>query len=225
MLQDVPVELILTSGHGFFNTTRIRKHRRRASRMLKIDGSKLTHTNGSKSLPRRKVEEERKRGRPMSRGELWPLTHKRKDSTYMNEAAKLISEQIERIESQDGVSKKISEFDSLTQVLGKEHAGRVRGVGYGPTPTQVFGQTSYQFNGVYSTQANRDHEMEELKLKMQELQSVVESERSRRRALENFLTRYIVQQGMELPAELADMGSAAAVCFTFSLCLYLTLCL
>ncbi|XP_060186727.1 uncharacterized protein LOC132616141 isoform X3 [Lycium barbarum] len=168
-----------------------------------------THTNGSKSLPRRKAEEEHKRGRPMSRGELWPLTHKRKDSTYMNEAAKLIGEQTERIESQDGVSKKISEFDSLAQVLGKEHAGRVRGVGYGPTPTQVFGQTAYQFKGVSSTQANRDHEMEEMKLKMQELQSVVESERSRRRALENFLTRYIVQQGMELPAELADMDSAA----------------
>ncbi|XP_060203412.1 uncharacterized protein LOC132631732 [Lycium barbarum] len=168
-----------------------------------------THTNGSKSLPRRKAEEERKHGRPMSRGELWPLTHKRKDSTYMNEAAKLIGEQIERIESQDGVSKKISEFDSLAQVLGKEHAGRVRGVDFGPTTTQVFGQTTYQFNGVSSTQANRDHEMEEMKLKMQELQSVVESERSRRRALENFLTRYIVQQGMELPAELADMGSAA----------------
>ncbi|XP_059309635.1 uncharacterized protein LOC132060676 [Lycium ferocissimum] len=61
-----------------------------------------------------------------------------------------IPEEIERIESLDSSSMQISEVESLAQVLGKEHVGRVRGVGYGPTPTQVFGKKTYQFNGVSS---------------------------------------------------------------------------
>ncbi|XP_059283833.1 uncharacterized protein LOC132037350 [Lycium ferocissimum] len=43
-----------------------------------------------------KKTQERKR----SRGELWTLTHKRKDKTYMNAATKIIGEEIERMARQ-----------------------------------------------------------------------------------------------------------------------------
>ncbi|KAF7839790.1 hypothetical protein G2W53_008272 [Senna tora] len=33
-------------------------------------------------------------------------------------------------------------MDSLGQVLGKESLGRVRGLGFGPSPTQVFGHAA-----------------------------------------------------------------------------------
>ncbi|KAF7826395.1 protein BPS1, chloroplastic-like [Senna tora] len=33
-------------------------------------------------------------------------------------------------------------MDSLGKVLGKENLGRVRGLGFGPSPTQVFGHTT-----------------------------------------------------------------------------------
>nr|XP_025684678.1 protein enabled homolog [Arachis hypogaea] len=44
------------------------------------------------------------------------------------------------VERQDGSSKHLSQNDSLAQVLGKEHPGRVHALGAGPCPTQVFGE-------------------------------------------------------------------------------------
>ncbi|RYQ83195.1 hypothetical protein Ahy_B10g101828 [Arachis hypogaea] len=48
-------------------------------------------------------------------------------------------EAISNVERQDGSSRHLSQNDSLAQVLGKEHPGRVRALGAGPCPTQVFG--------------------------------------------------------------------------------------
>lgn len=41
----------------------------------------------------------------------------------------------------------ITPNDSLGQVLGKEHSGRVRCVGDGLCPSQVFGLSNPQFSG------------------------------------------------------------------------------
>ncbi|KAF7820769.1 hypothetical protein G2W53_026224 [Senna tora] len=50
-------------------------------------------------------------------------------------------EKILELESQGTLFSQISENDSLGQVLGKENPRRVRGLGFGPSPTKVFGQT------------------------------------------------------------------------------------
>ncbi|RYQ82801.1 hypothetical protein Ahy_B10g101371 [Arachis hypogaea] len=50
----------------------------------------------------------------------------------------LMREAIVIVERQDGSSKHLSQNDSLAQVLGKEHPGRVHALGAGPCPTQVF---------------------------------------------------------------------------------------
>jgi len=50
-----------------------------------------------------------------------------------------MQEKIIEIESEQSSSQKIGPHDSLAQVLGPEHSGRVRGLGFGPTPSHVFG--------------------------------------------------------------------------------------
>ncbi|KAM7265822.1 hypothetical protein ACFE04_003505 [Oxalis oulophora] len=85
-----------------------------------------------------------KGGEIVSRGTLWTLTHKRKhDGQYVNLEAEKIAQKIISIEEQDENARILSPQDSLGQVFGSEHNGRVRGIGFGPVPTQVFGQTSY----------------------------------------------------------------------------------
>ncbi|KAM7262292.1 hypothetical protein ACFE04_021369 [Oxalis oulophora] len=85
-----------------------------------------------------------KGGEIISRGTLWTLTHKRKhDGQYVNLKAEKIVEKIISIEEQDENARILSPQDSLRQVFGSEHNGRIRGMGFGPVPTQVFGQTSY----------------------------------------------------------------------------------
>nr|XP_025678862.1 uncharacterized protein LOC112778792 [Arachis hypogaea] len=56
-------------------------------------------------------------------------------------------EAIANVERQDESSKHLSQNDSLAQVLGKEHLRRVRVLGAGPCPTQVFGNADGQPSG------------------------------------------------------------------------------
>ncbi|MED6217834.1 hypothetical protein PIB30_021311 [Stylosanthes scabra] len=51
-------------------------------------------------------------------------------------------EAIAEIESRDASTKELSQNDSFAQVLGNEHSGQVCGLGFGLSPTQLFGQTS-----------------------------------------------------------------------------------
>ncbi|XP_072066537.1 uncharacterized protein [Arachis hypogaea] len=90
------------------------------------------------------------------------MSHKKKNGSYMNENARLVGEAIELIESQDPSSKEFSQNDSLAQVLGKEHPGRVRGLGFGPCPSQVFRNIPQQSD--YDVQIE-EYQMEIVKLK------------------------------------------------------------
>ncbi|MED6160164.1 hypothetical protein PIB30_048776 [Stylosanthes scabra] len=96
-----------------------------------------THTRGSMTLARRREEEEHKQGKKFSRGEIWTMTHKKSDGSYIYEDARTIVEAIQVIESCNQSTKELSQNDSLVQVLGKEHPERVRGVGVGSCPTQI----------------------------------------------------------------------------------------
>ncbi|KAF7823421.1 LOB domain-containing protein 18-like [Senna tora] len=77
----------------------------------------------------------------VSRGEVWIATHKRSDGSAVNDAASVIIDKITSYEASGSCSsQEVSQYDSLAMALGsQEHSGRVRGLGLGPTPSQVFG--------------------------------------------------------------------------------------
>ncbi|RYR08418.1 hypothetical protein Ahy_B05g076094 [Arachis hypogaea] len=78
-----------------------------------------THTRSSKTLARREDEEEQLREKRISRGELWTTVHKKRMA-------------------------RISMMMRVLLVFVKEHPGRVRGLGVGPYPTQLFGNATAQ---------------------------------------------------------------------------------
>ncbi|XP_020972776.1 uncharacterized protein LOC110269338 [Arachis ipaensis] len=149
-----------------------------------------THTRGSKTMARKRHEE----GRPISRGE----------------------EAIEHIESQDPSSKEFSQNDSLAQVLEKEHPGRVRGLGFGPCPSQCFRNIPQQSD--YCVQIE-EYQMEIVKLKAevavaeekakrQRMEAKAAEEKAKMQTIRNLLRYIIQQQGGNLPPEIAaDLDS------------------
>ena len=48
----------------------------------------------------------------------------------------------------------VSMNDSYAKVFGKKHLGRVRGVGFGPSPSLLFGLPTQQLGGI-SLESNR----------------------------------------------------------------------
>ncbi|XP_020992478.2 uncharacterized protein LOC110278568 [Arachis duranensis] len=138
-----------------------------------------THTGGSKSMARAREEESQLQGRTVGRGEVWILKHKRSDGSYIHEEAPRIGEKISEIEQLDESTRILLENDSLAQALGKEHPSRVREMGHGPTPSQLF-RPSLQ-PPVDRTQ------VEETQRMLCELQAEVTTEKLKRKALEDEL--------------------------------------
>ncbi|KAL4300330.1 hypothetical protein AHAS_Ahas17G0190100 [Arachis hypogaea] len=131
-----------------------------------------THTGGSKSLARLGEEKSERQGRIVSRGELYLLTHRRTNGSYIHDAARAIGN------------------DSLAQALGKESPGRVRGMGLGPTSSQVFGMNSHQpSNGFEREETQRvllelQVEFATKKLKRKAVEDEVTAEKTKRQAVE-----------------------------------------
>ncbi|KAL4300353.1 hypothetical protein AHAS_Ahas17G0192400 [Arachis hypogaea] len=137
------------------------------------------HTGGSKSLARAREEESQLQGRTVGRGEVWILKHKRSDGSYIHEEARRIGEKISELEQLDESTRILSENDSLAQALGKEHPGRVRGMGHGPTLSQLFRPSS---------QPPVDRaQVEETQRMLCELQAEVTTEKLKRKAIEDEL--------------------------------------
>ncbi|CAN0917899.1 hypothetical protein LINGRAHAP2_LOCUS30575 [Linum grandiflorum] len=88
------------------------------------------HTGGLMKLLVRGLEITEKTGQPPTRGELYVETHTRKDGSYTDVQV--------AFENMPGVPRHVDRNDSLGRVKGAEHSGRVRGVGFGVTPSQVF---------------------------------------------------------------------------------------
>ncbi|XP_020963765.1 uncharacterized protein LOC110265229 [Arachis ipaensis] len=51
---------------------------------------RYTYTGGSKTLAKKRHEEEQRQGRPIGRGEIWTMLHKKQDGTYINEDARVV---------------------------------------------------------------------------------------------------------------------------------------
>ncbi|KAL5824682.1 hypothetical protein ACOSQ3_020745 [Xanthoceras sorbifolium] len=104
----------------------------------------------------------------------WIAGHKHKDRTSVTEDAGEIIKQLEGISGNQSTS--ISDA-VVSQVLGKEHRGRVRGLGGGITPTRVNAsvvgkQTTTQLREEMKKQNKRhEDEMNTLKQQLKDLQS------------------------------------------------------
>ncbi|XP_057740694.1 uncharacterized protein LOC130957872 [Arachis stenosperma] len=184
-----------------------------------------THTGGSKTMARKRHEEEQRLGRPIGRGEGWTMSHKKKEwKISVNPDLTCLQEAIELVESQDPSSKEFSQNDSLAQVLGKEHPGRVRGLGIGTCPSQCFRNIPEQSD--YGVQIE-EYQMEIVKLKTEAAElkaeaaelraaaaAAAEAKRQRMeteaaegkakiQTMGDLLTYVIQQQGGNLPPEIA----------------------
>ncbi|WVZ15824.1 hypothetical protein V8G54_013390, partial [Vigna mungo] len=81
-------------------------------------------------------------GQLTSREKLYIETHKRKDGSFVNDAAKDMAEQIEVGLTQSTTNEsKVSPNDVVSKILGLEHSGRVRYMGLGAAPTNSFRNT------------------------------------------------------------------------------------
>ncbi|XP_072081137.1 uncharacterized protein [Arachis hypogaea] len=97
----------------------------------------------------------------------WFLDYRTKEET---------KKRIEEIEQQDECSRVLSQNDSIAQVFRKERPSRVRGVGSGPTPSQLFGLNLHAIVNRVQVEIQR---------KLLELQAELEGEKLKRKAMED----------------------------------------
>ncbi|CAN0837178.1 hypothetical protein LINGRAHAP2_LOCUS1724, partial [Linum grandiflorum] len=104
----------------------------------------IYHTSGSKSFLAKSKELEKEWGRKPTRGELYRETHKGKKGFPNNptrDAVMAVEEYMKDPETETDIGPN----DAVGRLFkGKEHSGRVRGLGLGPVPSQVFGSSSSQ---------------------------------------------------------------------------------
>ncbi|KAH7653182.1 putative transposase Ptta/En/Spm plant protein [Dioscorea alata] len=150
---------------------------------------KYTHTSGSKSFARKEKEMELRSGKKIGRFEFFKATHTKKDGSYLNKETEdiMILTEYDSIDGDEGMA----ETEILTQVIGKERHGRVRGLGLGPTPTQYYGHSSSRRP---ATCGGHSSECIELRQQMDEKFQKMEDELGRERANYNALYTFLQQQ-------------------------------
>ncbi|XP_057739898.1 uncharacterized protein LOC130957006 [Arachis stenosperma] len=134
-----------------------------------------------------------------------PREHWRWFIDYHNDPA--TKEKISEIEQLDKSTRILSENDSLAQALGKEHSGRVRGIGFGPIPSQFF-RPSLQplVDRVQVEEAKRmlcelQVEVTNEKVKRKAMKDELAAAKTKRQTIESVLSYLAQQQGGELPPE------------------------
>ncbi|XP_019157882.1 PREDICTED: uncharacterized protein LOC109154559 [Ipomoea nil] len=132
---------------------------------------KIAHTCGSKSFARRRVEMEIELGDSVNRSELWIDTHKVKRGSSVNEECRIISEKIinKMDQGSSSQSQSVSQDDPLRKAFGEEHPGRVRGLGFGPCPSNLFNNTSRMNEMHWSS---NDNQMKEYVSNLKELAAI-----------------------------------------------------
>ncbi|RYR41429.1 hypothetical protein Ahy_A08g037817 [Arachis hypogaea] len=160
----------------------------------------IPHTSYAKSITRRRAELTKETEKEVSRVQMWDITHKKIDESYVNEKAKEIAEKIEAYSNQQVVKSTVnSPFNALGVVFGKKHPGRVRGLGMGVIPTVAFKNNTTrisQMNLGSSNDAdtsstcgpNVQEELDTVKAQLQALVSYIAS-----------------KEGGKIPMELAGM--------------------
>ncbi|RYR39662.1 hypothetical protein Ahy_A09g045238 isoform B [Arachis hypogaea] len=86
-------------------------------------------------------------------------------------------ERIVEIEQHDEFSRLLSQNDSVAHAFGKEHPGRVRGVGFRPISSQLFER--------WSLKRGDSNELTAKKLKRKVVEEEVAAEKTKRQVVEN----------------------------------------
>ncbi|XP_045788701.1 uncharacterized protein LOC123883810 [Trifolium pratense] len=97
---------------------------------------RIPHTLGTRSLARTRDIMEQRDGRSYSRGDMYEISHTKRNGSYVNDEARQKNEELQK-ERQTS-----SDNEAFVTVFGKEHHGYVRGMGLGPTPSQNNGSSS-----------------------------------------------------------------------------------
>ncbi|PIN17928.1 hypothetical protein CDL12_09408 [Handroanthus impetiginosus] len=153
----------------------------------------IPHTLGSTSIARKRDQIEMETARTYTRAEVYAISHKKKDGSYVNDKAR---QKIEELQTQSQLS---SEDDAYTTVFGKEQPGRVRTVGQGICPSQMFGSTSRvggSSSSNYILKAEYEANMEMMTKRMEENDAEIKS-------LKSALAYMMQHMGVE------DLGSPA----------------
>ncbi|XP_020222046.1 uncharacterized protein LOC109804600 [Cajanus cajan] len=99
---------------------------------------------------------------------MYPIAHKKKDGSFVNEDARQKYEQLH-----NEIQETSSENEAFLKVFGKEHPGYVRGMGLGVTPTQIIGSysssTRFGSSSDAATIAQLRSEVEALKARVGEV--------------------------------------------------------
>ncbi|XP_057438850.1 uncharacterized protein LOC130730770 isoform X1 [Lotus japonicus] len=114
-------------------------------------------------------------GRSYSRAEMYSISHKKSDGSFVNEEAKQKSDLLEK-----ELEKNCSEEAAYVKVFGKDRSGYVRGMGFGVCPSQVLESTSSssssQFAGITLAEWNAmKSELQESNAKFQALEERMNS--------------------------------------------------
>ncbi|KAL2321999.1 hypothetical protein Fmac_026378 [Flemingia macrophylla] len=125
----------------------------------------IPHILGSKTLARKRDELETIHGREFSRAEMYQLSHKKPNGTFVNEEARELHEKLQE-EMQH-----CSENEALLRVCGKEHPGYVRGMGLGVSPSQIIGSSSGATSSSTSFESNE--RIEQMQAEIQSLKAQV----------------------------------------------------
>ncbi|WJX67116.1 hypothetical protein P8452_51609 [Trifolium repens] len=78
---------------------------------------------------------EQRDGRSYNRGDMYEISHTKRNRSYVNDEARQKNEELPK-ERQTS-----SDIEAFVTVFGKEHHGYVRGMGLGPTPSQINGSS------------------------------------------------------------------------------------
>ncbi|XP_057458272.1 uncharacterized protein LOC130749024 [Lotus japonicus] len=160
-----------------FLTYRLKEETMKMSETNALNRQKQTipHTLGTKTIARKRHELEIETGRSYSRAEMYSISHKKSDGSFVNEEAKQKSDLLEK-----ELEKNCSEEAAYVKVFRKDRSGYVRGMGFGVCPSQVLesasSSSSSQFAGITLAEWNAmKSELQESNAKFQALEERMNS--------------------------------------------------
>ncbi|WJX82181.1 hydroxyphenylpyruvate reductase [Trifolium repens] len=92
----------------------------------------MNHSLGTKSIARTQHDLEKRDGRKYSRREMFGVSYKTPDGSFVSDEAKEKNDQL-----QAEIAKTNLENEAFVKVFGKEHGGFARSMGLGVTPSQL----------------------------------------------------------------------------------------
>ncbi|XP_075081275.1 uncharacterized protein LOC107798058 isoform X1 [Nicotiana tabacum] len=171
------------------------------------------HTGGSEPNFRRKVQMPVETGEKPRCGQLYPATHKNQDESYVNEETRGICKKVELALRQSTTDEhEVSSNDYVGKVLGNEHPGTVRCLGFGAAPSSSCRQKRLCLGGV-NFSSNNDgsyfHECQEKYNQCQEAYNQCQERynqcKEKYNQLMNALKAYMIMKEGKIPEQFAGI--------------------